>query len=326
MTTSNKLKILFFVGFVFATAVAFLAFGALTGLKNDGLAASSSEFVSEQVPQKAQDITVSNPYDPAIKAGFVPHKALYDIALVSKKSSAQVLNISGQMLYEWSSNCEAWQMTHKFNLVYEYPDMPPVRTTSDFTLYERFDGSTLDFHSIRQGNGQVLEELRGSAQMHGENAAEKSLAEFRLPPDLRFDLAQGTLFPMAHSLAVLENSRAGKRFFSAQIFDGSDVDGPVEINAFLGRAVAQEAVMETVREGLAGKEMSRIDTTLLSSPAQSGRLAFFPLKTQESAADYEMAAIFHENGVISNIVIDYPDFSISQKLVALERVDSVCNS
>jgi hypothetical protein len=324
MTTSNKLKILFFAGFIFATAVAFLAFGALTGLKGDDLVAASSEAAEAQTPKKVQNITVSNPYDPAIKAGFVPHKALYDIALISKKSSAQVLNISGQMLYEWSSNCEAWQMAHKFNLVYEYPDMPPVQITSDFTLYERFDGTALDFNSIRQSSGEVLEELRGSAQISGEDGAE-SVAVFRLPPDLRFDLAQETLFPMAHSLAVLENSRAGKKLFSAQIFDGSDTDGPVEINAFLGRAVAEADVMKAVSDALAA-EASKIDTTLLKSPAQSGRLAFFPLNTQESTADYEMAATFHENGIISDIVIDYPDFSISQKLIALERVSSVCNS
>jgi hypothetical protein len=30
--------------------------------------------------------------------------------------------------------------------------------------------------------------------------------------------------------------------------------------------------------------------------------------------------IFHENGVISDMKIDYDDFSVTQKLVALERV------
>ncbi|TVQ83688.1 MAG: DUF1849 family protein, partial [Micavibrio sp.] len=122
-----------------------------------------------------------------------------------------------------------------------------------------------------------------------------------------------------------EHARAGKKFFSARIFDGSDTDGPVEINAVLGRKIPESVVMESLKSPLA-LESGEIDKTLLQSPALSGRLAFFPLKSQESAADYEMTAVFHENGVISDIVIDYPDFSVSQRLLALERVESVCNS
>ena len=37
----------------------------------------------------------------SIMDDLVPHKALYDIKMVSKDSGSQILNISGQMFYEW---------------------------------------------------------------------------------------------------------------------------------------------------------------------------------------------------------------------------------
>ena len=54
------------------------------------------------------------------------------------------------------------------------------------------------------------------------------------------------------------------------------------------------------------------------------RLAFFPLNNEEAISDYEMTLVFHKNSVISDMVIDYDDFSVSQKLIALEPVSEGC--
>jgi hypothetical protein len=48
------------------------------------------------------------------------------------------------------------------------------------------------------------------------------------------------------------------------------------------------------------------------------RLAFFPKNIQTETSDYELTMILHENGVISEMTIDYPDFTVSQTLAALE--------
>ena len=245
--------------------------------------------------------------DPAIQAGFVPHKALYDIKLSGKKSGSQIVNITGQMMYEWETGCQGWTSNHKFNLIYEYADSPPMRITSDFSTYELFDGSSFDFYSQRKRDGETFELLRGHANI-GEGEAGDII--YKVPPDLTYDLPAGSLFPMRHTLAVQDNIHAGKKFFNATIFDGSDQDGPVEINAFIGgKEIAGADVAPK------GKE---IDASLLDTKAHEVRLAFFPLSGQEASADYEMSLIFHENGIISDMDVDYHDFSVSQKLVALE--------
>ena len=56
-------------------------------------------------------------------------------------------------------------------------------------------------------------------------------------------------------------------------------------------------------------------------------MAFFPMKTATAISDYEMNAVIHENGIISDMRVDYKDFSVTQKLVALERLKTtLCDS
>lgn len=241
-------------------------------------------------------------------SGLISHKALYDIGMVSKKSGSQILNISGDMYFEWRQECEAWSTDNRFNLYYDYVDSPRVKVSSDFSTYETFDGRSLDFTSRRTSNGDLDEELRGRAEKDG---TEQGRAVYTIPDGLSFDLKKGYLFPMAHTLELMKRIGKGEKFFSAVVFDGSDRDGPVEINTFIGsRVTADES----------GEASPTLDAALLQSPAWKVRMAFFPLQEPESDAEYEIDFIIHENGVISAMTIEYRDFSIAQTLKALEPV------
>lgn len=244
--------------------------------------------------------------------GFQPHKALYEIRMSGVRSGSQILNISGQMFYEWQPVCNAWISNHRFNILYEYADSAPTRITSNFSTYEPFDGSALNFTSQRKRDGEIFEEIRGSA-----NVAPGMLgkASFNMPADLEFDLPEGTLFPLSHSLAVAQKIKDGEKFYNATIFDGSDEDGPVSVNAFIGK-LAEVPQRE--------EDHAALDQSLLASPAHRVRLAFFPLNNDAAESDYEMSLVYHENSLISDMLIEYDDFSVSQKLIAVEPMAQGC--
>ncbi len=103
-------------------------------------------------------ITISKPlFSDAEIAAIAPHKALYKIEMVQKGSSSQVLDISGQMYFEWKPSCDdAWSTNHRFDLVYEYADSPQLRITSSFTTYEGISGESFDFNSRRRKDNEVL--------------------------------------------------------------------------------------------------------------------------------------------------------------------------
>jgi hypothetical protein len=243
------------------------------------------------------------------KAGLTPHKALYDIKMVARHSGATVLNISGQMFYEWEQDCEAWISNHKFNLYYEYADSPAMHITSDFSTYENFDGKNFEFTSRRERNGELYQEIRGNAELDDKG---KGLAHYKSPESITYTLRKNTQFPMAHTISVLKAIKEGKKFYNATIFDGSDEDGPVEINTFIGEDINALANI---------KPSSNLDTTLLNLPAKSVRMAFFPLKDNASESEYEMTITLLENGIISDMLVEYKEFSVSQKLIAVEAIN-----
>lgn len=246
--------------------------------------------------------------------GFEPHKALYDIKLSSARSGSQILNISGQMFYEWQPSCDAWTTNHRFNILYEYADSAPMRITSNFSTYETFDGNSLNFTSQRKRDGEIFEEMRGNASVSADADGQ---AVFTIPAELEFDLPAGTLFPVAHTMAVAEKIKEGEKFYNTTIFDGSDEEGPVSVNTFIGKIVTPKQ--------LENELSSVLDKQLLESPARAVRLAFFPLNDEAATSDYEMNLIFHENSLISDMLIEYDDFSVSQTLIAVEPIEDSCN-
>lgn len=244
---------------------------------------------------------------------LVPHKALYAITLVSTKSGAQLVNVSGNMYYELSKSCDSWISDHRFNLRYEYSDTPAINVKSNFATYENFEGTDFNFTSTRKRNDSVYEELIGHASVTQEDKS----ARFKIPENLKFDLSPDAMFPIKHTMTLLEKARTREKFFNAIVFDGSDDQGPVMINAFIGKPINTIAKMP---------ESPKIDANLLNSPAYKIRLAFFPLLQAQSNPDYEMEMEFHENGVAGNMLVEYDTFSVTQKLIALEKLPQpVCD-
>lgn len=247
---------------------------------------------------------------PGQELGFTPHKALYEVELANSRSGSQIVNIAGHMYYEWSYDCDAWSSKHRFNVLYEYADSPAMRITSDFSNFEAFDGSTLDYSALRSQNGDQYEEIRGHAKSYIDK---KGGADYNQPQGLQHELPAGALYPMMHTAKVIEAIQQNKKFFNAVVFDGSDDDGPVEINAFIGKSVDSSAGFKNT-EGLA------LDMGLLKGPANKIQLAFFPQAQKEENADYEMSLVLNHNSVISDMHISYDDFSVRQKLIALEAI------
>lgn len=241
---------------------------------------------------------------------LAPHKAVYDIEMTARRSSSQVLNIHGQMYFALQPSCEAWSTDHRFNLYYEYADSPPMQITSDFTTYEPLDGKSFDFNSRRKRDGELYQELRGTALRDNDGLVHVT---YTAPDGLTFEMPKEGLFPMAHTARMMDSIRGGGKVYSAVVFDGSDEEGPIEINTIVGKPM-------TVSESM--KADPAIDQSLLNSPARKVRMAFFPVADDNPAADYEMDIVVHDNGVISDMAVDYGEFSVSQKLVALEKVNA----
>ncbi len=238
---------------------------------------------------------------------IVPHKALYSLALISAQTGSPVVDIKGQLFFKWEDVCDGWETDHRFSMQYFYVDRPPLSATSDFVAWEAKGGKNFRFSSESTENGERSEVLRGTAERDDEGAG---TALFSKPKGLSYSLARGFFFSSEHTLELVARAKAGEKLFNSIMFDGTDRDGPVEVNAVIGPEIM-------AADTGAGKDL---DKELLQGRSWKIRLAFFSLKERESAPLYEMTIVLHENGVVSYISVDYKAFSVEQKLKALEKL------
>lgn len=270
---------------------------------------SPSPELRESAPRKAETPAVKDAQDDVTVISLRPHKALYDVRLTSLKTGAQISNLHGQMFFEWKQDCEAWISDHRANLFYEYPEGGAVNITTDFSTYEGLDAKSLSFNTRREQGGKLFEEFRGYADL---DEGGEGQARFTIPDGLTHQLPAGTLFPMQHTIQILQKAHEGVRFYNATIFDGSDDEGPHDVNTFISDKITVDAALP---------DTPALDKSVMEGKPWLLRMAYFPLKSEEENADYEMTLVAYDNGVVSYVAIEYEKFAIEQRLIALEAVD-----
>jgi hypothetical protein len=244
-------------------------------------------------------------------AGLSPHKAHYELEMISRKNGNPIVNVTGSLIFELKNDCEAWISTHQLDITYHYAESPPIHLASELVTYEPFDGTSLDYNARRFRDDELVEEVRGHADMNPKTLSGK--ATYSLPEEKTYDLVNTSL-PMQHTIKLRDAMKSGKRIYSQVVFDGSEGNGPLEINAVIGKKVNPRRYFTNHDD---------LEWSLLDNVAHHIRLAFFPDDSQLESPEYEMTALLHENGIISDLIVDYPDLSIHQIMTNLETVEDV---
>jgi len=265
--------------------------------------------VNQTIKQGIDDLVVSG----RDAVDVAPHKAIYDVRLLSVRGDNQLADVRGSVYFEWTDSCENWSTSHNFKVKYDYEGMPAAQVVTDFDMLEAKSGETLYFTINRERNGKPHQEIRGAAEIGLTDR--NGIVRYTLPEEMDKVLPSNTYFAVDHSLELIRRMKAGEVIFNAYLFEGSDLDDPTEVNAIIGKSVTPPEALLQIEE---------IDATLLESPARKVRLAFFA--TEEEDRDntlplYEMSAVLHENGVVSNMIVEYPGFSVEQTLTALEGLE-----
>lgn len=295
----------FFAGMTAAILLAGTAWVALTESPGEVL-------VTQRLAATLAAVSPAVGTEPVVLVG---HKAVYDFRMLGISSGGGLSDIRGSMFYEQGDACDAWTTDHRFTSEYFYPERPSMVNASQYVSWESKDGAMFQFNSERQENGADAKQLRGSVERAAEGV---TMATFARPPELTFELPNGYYLPTQHTIAMIERARAGEKIFNAVLFDGTDDEGPVEVNTVITReATAEEIAAIAKRPG-------KIDAALLIPEAWHMRMAVFPLNPAEgedgTTPSYEMDMLLHANGVISEAVVDYKQFKVAQRLTGIEPV------
>lgn len=238
---------------------------------------------------------------PAAAWTVAPHRAVYEVDLLSARSGAQVGDVEGLMAFELSDACNGWTVEQTYWIRFLYSGGGEMDVTSNYATWETYAGDEMAFSLRSTSDGEVDKEVRGQAEL----AEGGGLVRYRLPERAERDLPAGTMFPTEHTLEVLTRAEAGEAFFHALLFDGTEFDELTEVTAVIGprREPAEDAA-----------------EPLLTTPSWPVRLAFHPTTREEATPEFEMSVELHDNGVIGSMDIDYGDFVIRASLRELEEL------
>lgn len=237
-----------------------------------------------------------------------PHKALYEMTLESAKPNSGVVGATGSLAYKWGESCDGWTIEQRYKLSMQYEQDQPVEINSNFVTWESKDGKSYRFNERRTRNGQPDEDIKGDAAFRGAKGA--GGAVFSRPKDQNFDLPAGALFPTAHTLMLIRKAQDGEHYLAAAVFDGSSVDGAVDISAVLGPKI----------DAKAHPASTDVKSPLIERPSWNVRMAFFPESSKDENPDYELGMRLMDNGVSSEMTIDYGDYVIKAKLKEIQAL------
>ncbi len=242
-------------------------------------------------------------------AQIVPHRALYKMSLDSVRTGSSISHVEGTMVFDWADACDGWAIQQRMNLRFTHNEGKDADIDSTVVMWEAKDGARYNFNVRRLINGKEDESYKGRARL----GKDEGVIVYALPKERgESKIPLKTLFPSGHTKMIIKKAKAGEKFFTRRVFDGSDEEGSADVSAFIGAAI---------KENHLGKELR--SNPLLQVAAWPVRLAFFLPDSQEGLPEYEMDLVLQENGIARSMVIDYGDFSVKGELVKLDGATSL---
>jgi len=236
--------------------------------------------------------------------GLKAHRAIYTLKLGELRSGASLVDARGAMISVMEKSCDGWMLAQTLTMEIDTVEGRTVKQNMRFAGWESLDGKTYRFVAKNKRGGEDTD-FRGSAHAA---AAAIGKAVFKIPKDKNFELPEGTMFPVGHMAWLIEKARSGARQAPRFLFDGADGTGPQQVDVFIGRRIQAD-----------DHGQARLGP-LTEQAGWNMRMAFFPVKGQQSLPEYEIEVLQLENGVAPRMILDYEDFSVIMELEKIEAV------
>jgi hypothetical protein len=246
---------------------------------------------------------------------LAPHRAIYDMTLVKAAASANVGEVRGRMVFDFSGSvCEGY--TLNMRLVTEIVDRDGKSSVNDLrsTTWEHAKGEKFRFNSSQYLNQRLGEQVMGVASRGKEAGVNIAIDK---PKKRQVKMPAGALFPTQHSIAILDAAQAGRSIVQADIYDGTEKgDKYYETTTFIGKALQPGSGSEAIKsvpnaEKLDGLVSWPVTISYYESP--TGKKM-----RDEGTPSYELSFRLYANGVSRRLQIDYGTFSIAGEL---SRID-----
>lgn len=243
-------------------------------------------------------------------ATLASHRAIYDLSTTRLDSGSGYSSIEGRLAYELTGTaCDGWAVTYRIANRYVQAEKGTQVLDTQLTTWESGDGLEMNLSQKQfvEGNLDSEEKLK----VKREKANQEAKGQMTKPKELDFTLPSEALFPSTHQLHLLNAAKKGVTRDSSIVFDGSDGEKTYKAISFIGKMRAPGS--------FAPDKDNNETTPLRSLPSWPVTISYFPTDDDNVEKPvYQASFNMYENGVSTDLVLDYGSYALKGKLTKLD--------
>lgn len=244
---------------------------------------------------------------------LAPHRAVYELKLVSASGKRQLDAVRGRILYDFNGGaCEGYEL--KFRQVSELNSGEGKISLSDLraTTWEDAGAKSFRFNSENFLDQKSLEKVDGNA----ERKADGVTVTLTKPAAKTFSIAAGMVFPAEHLRRIVEAALAGKTILEFPVYDGSETGEKVfNTLTVIGREISPG-------EKPSAEDASTGNATMAALKRWPVTISYFEKSstsdTGEQTPSYAISFEIYENGISRALSLNYGDFVVSGTMSQLD--------
>lgn len=246
----------------------------------------------------------AGPLAAAAPTPLLSHRAEYEMDLARVGHGSDLVALSGRMVLEWAASCDG--NTTNQRLVTRSTDNLGQDSLNDFVAssWEAKDGHAMRYAARQQVDGSTVSEYVGNAVLGDGKAPGRAV--YSKPETQAVALPPGTVFPTEEINRILVAGRAGRRTASDIVFDGSGRTALYRADAFLVPVKPARAA-----DAAGGKALRGVRSWIV-------QVSYFPYDSKEGAPEYELSFRLYDNGVSTDLLLDYGNMAIKGRLIGLQ--------
>ena len=254
-------------------------------------------------------------------ASLAPHRAYYDLEAGRLDSNAGIAAITGKLAYEITgSDCGGYAVSYRIANRYVQGEGTATQTTDNQqTSFESGDGLELDLQQKNFLNTKLENQSR--VKVKKSKAGAPGVGEIVAADTTQIKTDAKAVFPTDYQKRLLQAAIAGEVRHEAMVFEGSDGDKALRAIAFIG---AKKQLGNQVEQSETDAETAALLNKL---PYWGVTVSYYSADGRgDDAPIYQATFNMLENGVSTNLLLDYGTYALKGKLSKIELLKpETCN-
>lgn len=258
-------------------------------------------------------------------------EALYEVSLRQTRPGAGIAGYSGLMALSWVKECDGFRTNQSIVADLTTVDGMVVLSEYSASTWEDAAQTMFRFFQTTKTNGHLIQDVAGRAERPAWG--DEGVIVYVKPEERQERLGADVMFPSMYTGGLMAAARKGSRLYRAPLFDGADEDIRFDAVASIGKRQRYKPADAEISKGDDTEETDKesgdnpgYEEVLSSRTYWPVQLSYYAEDATEGLPQFQLSMKMFDNGVGTDMVLDYETFVLDAKLEELKVLDEpVCD-